>query len=364
MSPPFGSDAASASGTKLPPDIAEVQRFLRILDPDPAAQSGFATVDDRRGDGGSDPRLGLRIFGTPDQGVRLTGRKRGQACRPFSMLAFMQSLGAGVFITVQELDGAGADAACVVRIRAFIADGDSPEQVESLWAFIRLTGLVPTMLIASGGIARTADGRIVEKLHAYWRVSDCPVDRFSEAQAVLISRTGTDPSVRDLARVLRVPGFWHLKSEPRMTRIVGTHDVTYEFNDFIARVQAAPAVMQPPRPASAGTRRPAATGPRLAATERLRTMFERFNGLVKPAVRELVREIGAEGSGRHDAVVAIAGRLVLQRWTVEQAVSFLAPIVNDAFGEGDWTGEIVAALAHARRREAERLSGMKGVRWK
>ena len=66
---------------------------------------------------------------------------------------------------------------------------------------------------------------------------------------------------------------------------------------------------------------------------------------------------------RHDAVVAICGRLVLQRWSDSRAVKFLVPIVNENFGEGDWTKEIENALAHARGRESVRLGAMRGRPW-
>jgi hypothetical protein len=100
------------------------------------------------------------------------------------------------------------------------------------------------------------------------------------------------------------------------------------------------------------------------ATVRLRALFDKHDGLVRPAIRELVQQIGAEGCGRHDAVLAIAGRLVLQRWSDEQATEFLTPLVNDAFGEGDWSGEVQAALEHARRRDARRAEQIRGVSWK
>ena len=99
------------------------------------------------------------------------------------------------------------------------------------------------------------------------------------------------------------------------------------------------------------------------ATWRLHELFEKHDGRVRPAVRELVEDIGAAGSGRHDTIVAACGRLVFQKWTDAQAIGFLLPIVNEAFGEGCWLGEIQAALDHARRRDAARLQAMRGTTW-
>jgi hypothetical protein len=99
-----------------------------------------------------------------------------------------------------------------------------------------------------------------------------------------------------------------------------------------------------------GTRRPV-----YAATVRLNLLLGRYDGRVKPAVRELIKEIGVEGCGRHDAVVAIVGRLVQLHWAREQVREFLVPLVNEHFLEGDWTGEVEDAHRHARDRQAARL---------
>jgi hypothetical protein len=100
------------------------------------------------------------------------------------------------------------------------------------------------------------------------------------------------------------------------------------------------------------------------ATERLHQLFEQYDGLVKPAIQQLIEETGAERSGRHDCLVAICGRLVLQRWDDQRSLAFLTPIINAAFGEGDWSREIQTALDHARRRDNARLQAMRGVTWK
>ncbi len=173
----------------LTPDLTEARRFLATLDPEPGAQFGFATFDDR----GGDPRLALRLFGDLDRSVRLTGRKRGQVCSTVGLLCFMQHLGAGVFATVQHLDGGGAAARNVDRIRALIADADSDEQLARLERFVDGSGLAPSIVVASGGL--TASG--AEKRQSYWLLADCAVAAFPRLQALLLSRIGTDGTVRD-----------------------------------------------------------------------------------------------------------------------------------------------------------------------
>jgi hypothetical protein len=92
-----------------------------------------------------------------------------------------------------------------------------------------------------------------------------------------------------------------------------------------------------------------------AATVRLNALFDRYDGRVRLAVRALIEEIGAEWRERHNSVVAICGRLVLQRWTDAEIADFLVPLVNDAYHEGDWTREVEDAVRHARARQVERL---------
>ena len=70
-------------------------------------------------------------------------------------------------------------------------------------------GLLPTMVVSS------SPGR----WHAYWLISDCPLETFGPTQQRLASMFNGDPSVIDLPRVMRLPGFYHLKGEPFMSKI-------------------------------------------------------------------------------------------------------------------------------------------------
>ena len=56
--------------------------------------------------------------------------------------------------------------------------------------------------------------------HCYWLVSDCPLDKFKLRQQQLAAKFKSDSKVIDLPRVLRLPGFFHQKAEPFMTRVI------------------------------------------------------------------------------------------------------------------------------------------------
>ena len=56
--------------------------------------------------------------------------------------------------------------------------------------------------------------------HAYWKTHDCPLEEFTRRQGQLAARFRGDPSVTDLPRVMRLPGFLHRKRDPFLTRVI------------------------------------------------------------------------------------------------------------------------------------------------
>src|SRR5262249_12827835 len=50
------------------------------------------------------------------------------------------------------------------------------------------------------------------------------LDAFTPTQELIAKRFGSDPKVKDLPRVMRLPGFWHRKGEPFMVRIIEVHE--------------------------------------------------------------------------------------------------------------------------------------------
>ena len=53
----------------------------------------------------------------------------------------------------------------------------------------------------------------------YWLVHHVELKDFAGYQKMLAKRFGCDPSINDLPRVLRLPGFVHRKAEPFLTHI-------------------------------------------------------------------------------------------------------------------------------------------------
>ena len=121
-----------------------------------------------------------------------------------------QQQGAGVFVTIGETDFKGRKVENVVRARALFADADTKEQAERCVRVLKTCGVYPSMAVNSG------------RGHHFYFCTDLPRDQFSVLQQQLIAKLGTDPAVKDLPRVMRLPGTLHLKdpANPRLVKLL------------------------------------------------------------------------------------------------------------------------------------------------
>ena len=111
------------------------------------------------------------------------------------------------------------------RVRAVFLDLDGAPLAPVLKA-----GLDPHVVVESSP----------GKFHIYWLTDDCPLDQFERVQRALARRFGGDPSVHDLPRVLRVPGFLHRKNEPFLVHTlegIGTTAPPYALAEIVAALK-------------------------------------------------------------------------------------------------------------------------------
>ncbi|QXE92808.1 primase C-terminal domain-containing protein [Geomonas subterranea] len=118
--------------------------------------------------------------------------------------------GAGIFVTVNETDGVGRTRENIVKVRAHFIDSDD----EPIQEVCKRFSLTPHLVV------ETSEG----KGHAYWLVSDVDTADFTQIQERFIIALGTDPSVKDLSRTLRLPGFYHMKAEPRLVKMIACEE--------------------------------------------------------------------------------------------------------------------------------------------
>jgi hypothetical protein len=203
-----GADALCAACRPIPitfpqpssPNRSEADRFLKLLDPS-AIKFTFQTFDDceqrkecRRETGEKDPYAKI-LHGTLGE--------------HFDTLVRLNDQGAGIFICVNETDFRGRTAKNIVRVRSLFVDLDGAP-----------IGPVMTARPAGHIIVESSPG----KGHGYWTVTGVALGDFTAFQKELAARFNGDPSVHDLPRVMRLPGFFHRKAEPFMVRIIGVND--------------------------------------------------------------------------------------------------------------------------------------------
>ena len=172
------------------PDNVEAARCLNTIDPSRTA-AVFQTFDDVAGR--DDKSLSTLRHGTIDQHS--------------AELQHLNARGAGVFFMVNRGDARGRKAENVVSIRSLFIDLDGAPLDA-----VRICGIDPHLIVQTS----------IDKWHCYWRVSDCPLSEFKAVQQALAARFDSDPSVCDLPRVMRLPGFVHQKNpkQPYSVKIV------------------------------------------------------------------------------------------------------------------------------------------------
>jgi hypothetical protein len=124
----------------------------------------------------------------------------------------------GIFVTVNATDYQGRKSENIVRVRAFFVDLDGSPLDPILSAPIS-----PHIIVESSP----------NRYHAYWIVKDAPLEKFSLVQEALIRKFNSDTKVKDLSRVMRLPGFFHLKGTPFVTKIISENSApALSFEEF------------------------------------------------------------------------------------------------------------------------------------
>lgn len=175
----------------LKPDLEQTRHFLSMFGNINREDFTFQTFKDT-------------LPKDPNKAKHTTGPF--SAC--FKFLTQRQQEGCGAFVAVNRCDGKGRRKENVVKVRALFIDCDGAPWGPAADA------LKPHIRVES------SPGR----WHLYWLVSDCSIVQFKPMQKAIASKYGGDPAVCDPPRVMRLPGFWHLKTEPFMTKLTECHN--------------------------------------------------------------------------------------------------------------------------------------------
>lgn len=194
-------------GGPLAVDTSVAKRFLQVLASDDGPWH-FQTFSDQRE---SDAKRLIRSFPATADGLDLA----------LTTLAGLNAQGAGVFVAVNRMSGDQRSAQATASIRAFFVDLDGAPLAP-------VAGWLPPH-----AVVQSSPGR----WHAYWRVADCPVERFKPVQQALARRFGGDAAVCDPPRVMRLPGFQHRKGVPTPTLLLSADERLPPYT--LAQIEAA-----------------------------------------------------------------------------------------------------------------------------
>ncbi len=175
----------------MTPDRAQAETFLAAL-----AGSADATVT-------------WQLFSDNKAGRRHAAVYHYPVEKVWRELSWQNNVGIGIFIMVNAGDGGNRASANVVSLRALFVDDD--KGVIELGGS-KLAALPPSIVVQSK-----------RGPHLYWLLNEGEaLKRFTPAQEVLAAHFGTDSAVKDLPRVMRVPGFFHMKdpADPFMVQLV------------------------------------------------------------------------------------------------------------------------------------------------
>ncbi len=191
----------------ITPDIAIARAFLAELAPGETNFS-FQTFDD-----GQSKRTELvHVF-------------HGSLDSHFPELARLSSRGAGIYATVNRTDMKGRKAENVIAVRAIFVDLDgTPLENAKRFDFL------PSIAVQTSP----------KRYHLYWLVAGIQRDEFQPIQKRMINLIGSDKSVNDLSRVMRLPGFAHRKKEPfEVCFKTLRHGEPYSRDTFLSALDAA-----------------------------------------------------------------------------------------------------------------------------
>ena len=180
----------SSSAAQLICDINMAQRFLTLLDEEESYFT-FQTFDDD-------------ATGPGERRQNLAQVRHGKLEGCFSWLCHMNNSGAGIFVTINRTDGLGRKKANMTGIRAVWQEDDGAGLALPIEPHIEVEsspGKYHRYLLADGGDD--------------WQ-------GFDQVMLSMVREYGSDPNAKDRSRVMRLPGFYHLKDpkRPHLVRVV------------------------------------------------------------------------------------------------------------------------------------------------
>jgi RecA/RadA recombinase len=264
--------------------------------------------------GRADAPVCIQTFADNDKHARQLARvMHGEISTFWEQIISLQARGAGIFITVNETDGRGREAANVTKLRAVWADMDDPSAAPPSFP------LQPHIVVA------TSPG----KWHCVW-LTEAPDRHQHEGVLKRISADfGADPNATGVNRVLRLAGTVHQKdpNKPFLVTLRTAAEVRapYTWADLIA--------VFPPLVASAPAH------------------------VARADDYELIRRLQSDELGLHDAMLRFTARLAAKGFDQSSAFEITRGLIQLGEGAARWNetdrdGDMLRAIEGAFQKYA------------
>lgn len=173
-----------------------------------------------------DGHLTIVTIGQPDDtGHQIAAAYSNPSDHDFNLINMSSNNGHDVYFTVNETNNKGRKAEHIESIRAIFADDDAHRDTPRTdWK------LEPSLIV------QTSSSDKGNKYHYYWLCETTDVDEWERVMEGLIKWYNTDPAVRDLARILRLPGYNNCKRQPySLCHVVGGNGKYYHWSEDITK---------------------------------------------------------------------------------------------------------------------------------
>lgn len=188
-------------------DLNQAEHFLKLLDPMVEAFT-FQTFGE----------------GQARDAGQLTRVLHGSIGELAGELMQLNNGGAGVFVTINETDGTGKrKKENITRVRAIWLDDDN--------TYKGGCPLPPNIYVETSP----------NRSHHYWLFEgELSPSQFQALMRTMVVSYGGDANATDLARVMRVPGFYHNKGKPRIVQLINWSEERYSAAELVS-------ILAPPR---------------------------------------------------------------------------------------------------------------------
>lgn len=148
--------------------------------------------------------------------------------------------GANVYFGAHPRAGKDGTAAGVKSAQVFFADFDNVAEETTVMAKLEVGGIPePTVVVSTGG-----------GFHCWWRL-DRPldVDRWRLFERAIVHKSGADPAVKDVARIMRLPGYVNTKpNRGQVAEVTSFSKVVYPTGSIGSLFPSAKPTDRLPRP--------------------------------------------------------------------------------------------------------------------